>query len=90
MWDKYVKIIDKIKEEILSLIVYDDDSFHIADDSFAMGKDFIRFKFKTDDKLVYNQKTNVPICIISISSVFGKGNWYYSQIELQNCSYESN
>ena len=50
MLDKYVKIIDEIKEEIL---------FIIEDNFFLMGKDFTRFIFKTDDKLPYNQKINV-------------------------------
>ena len=80
MLDKYTKIIDEIKEEIL---------FILDDDIFVMGKDFTRFRFKTDDKLAYNQKINVAICVISIDSVFEKRNWYYPQIELQNCFYES-
>ena len=80
MLDKYTKIIDEIKEEIL---------FILDDDIFVMGKDFTRFRFKTDDKLPYNQKINVAICVISIDSVFEKRNWYYPQIELQNCFYES-
>ena len=50
----------------------------------------MRFRFKTNDNLVYNQKINVPVCVISISSVFEERNWYYPQIELQDCFYESN
>ena len=80
MPDKYVKIIDQIKEKIL---------FIIQDDIFVMGKDFTTFKFKTDDNLVYNRKINVPVCVISISSVFKERNWYYPQIDLQDCFYES-
>ena len=66
MLDKYVKVVDEIKEEIL---------FIIEDDLFVMGKNFTRFRFKTDDNLPYNQKINVPVCVISINSVFKKG-WY--------------
>ena len=80
MLDKYVKIIDEIKDQTL---------FIIDDDIFVMGKDFMRFKFETDDKLPYNQKFNVPVWVISISSVFEERNWYYPQIELQNCFWES-
>ena len=58
-------------------------------DLFIMGKDFMRFKFKTNDKLLYNQKINVPVCLISISSVVKKGDWYYPQIKLQACFYEN-
>ena len=80
MLDKYVKVIDEIKEEIL---------FIIEDDLFVMGKDFTRFRFKTNDNLPYNKKINVPVCVISISSVFEEKNWYYPQIELHECFYES-
>ena len=83
--DKYVKVIDKTKEEILSLTIDEDD----GDDLFVLGRDFMRFKSKTNDKLVYNKKNNVPICVISISSVFQKGDWYYPQIELKDCLYEN-
>ena len=78
--DKFVKIIDDIKDQTL---------FIIDDDISVMGKDFMRFRFKTDDKLLYNQKINVPVCVILISSMFEERNWYYPQIELQNCFYES-
>ena len=47
MLDNYVKIVDKIKEEIWSF----GDKFE--DEIFIMGKDFMRFRFKTDDNLVY-------------------------------------
>ena len=80
MLDKYTKCIDQIKEEIF---------FIIEDDIFVIGKGFMRFKFKTNDNLVYNQILNVPVCVISINIVFEKGDWYYPQIELQECFYES-
>ena len=44
----------------------------------------MRFRFKTNDNLVYNKKINVPVCVISISSVLQERNWYYPQIELQD------
>ena len=37
-----------------------------------MGKDFMRFKFKTNDNLSYNEKVNVKVYLISISSVLEK------------------
>ena len=43
MLDRYVQVIDKIKEGILSFI----DEYE--DDLFILGKDFTRFKFKTSD-----------------------------------------
>ena len=61
--DDYVKVIDGIKKEVLFFI----DEFE--DEIFIMGKDFMRFRFKTNDKLPYNQKINVPVCVVSISGV---------------------
>ena len=84
MLDKYTKIIDEIKEQVLFII--EDES---EGKKFIMDKDFMRFSFKTNDNLVYNQKINVPVCVTSISSVFEERNWYYPQIELQDCFYES-
>ena len=53
-----------------------------------MGRLFKRFKFKTVDDLPYNKKINVPVCVISIKSVFEQG-WYYPQTVLQECFYEN-
>ena len=83
MLDDYVKVIDGIKEEVLCFI----DEFE--DEIFIMGKNFMRFRFKTNDKLPYNEKTDVPLCVVSMSSVVKKGDWYYPQIKLQDCFYEN-
>ena len=71
-----------MKEEILSFLDESEDGL------FILGKDFIRFKFKTDDNLPYNKKINAPVCVISISSVIEKRGWYYPQVKLQECFYE--
>ena len=78
----YVQVIDEIKKEILPF------EGEFEEDYFMMGKDSMRFKFRTNDKLVYNQKINIPVCVISISGVIKKCNLYYPQIELQKCFYE--
>ena len=52
--NNYVKIIDQLKEELLSWID------ELEDDSFNLGNDFMRFRFRTDDNLVYNKKINIP------------------------------
>ena len=83
MLNNYVQVIDEIKKEILSF----EDEF--VEDYFMMGKDFMRFKFRTNDKLVYNQKINIPVCAISIGVVIKKGDLYYPQIKLQKCFYEN-
>ena len=81
--DDYVKVIDGIKEEVLSFI----DEFE--DEIFIMSKDSMRFRFKTNDKLPYNLKINDPVCVVSMSSVIKKGDWYYPQANLQECFYEN-
>ena len=84
MLDKYVKIINEIKEQILSIIEDENEG-----NNFIMGKDFMSFRFNANDNLRCNQKINVPVCVISINSVFEERNWYYSQMELQYCFYET-
>ena len=79
----YVRIIDQRKKEIISW----DDRLE-EDDSFTLGNDFMRFRFRTDDNLPYNQKINVKVCVISLSSVIKRGSTYYPQFRLQKCFYE--
>ena len=59
----YLKIIKHIKDEFFSLI----DEFE--DEEFAFGNNSLEFRFKTDDNLVYDEKINIPVCVISLSSV---------------------
>ena len=77
MINNYVKIIDQIKGEIISWVDHE-----FEDDNFNLGNDFMRFKFRTDDNLVYNQKIDVKVCVISLSSVIKKKNIYYLQFRL--------
>ena len=67
MVKRYVQATDEIKKEILPFI----DEFE--DDYSVMGKDFMRFKFRTNDNLLYNREINIPVCVISISGVVKKG-----------------
>ena len=81
MLDYYVNIIDQLKEKLLS---WTDECNY-----FVMGKDFMRFKFRTDNELVYNIKTNIPVFVVSLSSVIKKADIYYPHFKLQKCFYES-
>ena len=83
MINNYVKIIDQIKDEIISWT----DKLE-KDDSFRLGNDFMRFRFRTNDNLVCNKKNNIPVCVISLSSVIKRGNTYYPRFRLQKCFYE--
>ena len=47
------------------------------------------FKIKTDDNLIYNKRINIPVCVISLSSIIGKEHNYYPNFKLQKCLYEN-
>ena len=83
MINNYVKIIDQVKEELLSWVD------ELEDDSFRLGNYFLRFRFRTDDNLVHCEKINIPVFVISLSIVIKKKNIYYLQFRLQKCFYES-
>ena len=69
MLNSYVGIIDQLKEELLS---------RTDEDYFVMGKDFMRFKFRTDDELMYNKVVNIPVFVISLRCVVKKGDIIHS------------
>ena len=78
MINNYFKIIDQIGEQITSWI-----------DEFKLRSDIMKFKFRTYDNLVYNEKINIPIFVISLSSVIKRKNNYYPNFRLQKCFYEN-
>ena len=51
MLNKYVEVIDGIKEEVLP---FNDE---LEDELFIMDCDYLRFRFKIDDELVYDKKS---------------------------------
>ena len=79
MLDSYVSIIDHLKEELLSWT---------DEDYFVVGKDFNRFRFKSDDNLVYNKVVYLPVCVISLSCIAKDGYVYYPRFRLQECFYK--
>ena len=70
----YSKIIDQLKEEIISWID--------EEDSFTLGDDFLKFRFRTDDNLIYNEKINIPVCVVSLGSIIKRKNNYYPSFKL--------
>ena len=44
----------------------------------------MRFRLKTDENLVYNQKITVKVCVISLSSVIKKGNIIIYSLDCKN------
>ena len=83
MISNYVKVIKQLEDEIFSYI----DEFE--DKDFIFGRDSARFRFKTDDNLVYNERINIPVCVISLGSVIKKEWIYFPTPNLQKCLYES-
>ena len=43
-----------------------------------------RFKIRSDDNLLYNKKINIPVCVISLSSVIKKENIHYQYLNYKN------
>ena len=81
MLNRYVKVIDQLKEEILSFIG------EYEDDLFIMGNKDSNLKLEINCLII--KKNNIPVCVIPVSSVVKKGDWYYPQIKLQECFYEN-
>ena len=83
MIKNYGEIIKQLEDEIVSFV----DEFE--DEKFIFDGDFIKFKFKTDDNLVYNKRINIPVCVISLSNIIGKELNYQPVVKLQKCLYEN-
>ena len=62
----YLKIIKQLHDEIFNFI----DEFE--DEKSFFDGDFSKFRFKTDDNLVYDENINIPVCVISLGSVIKK------------------
>ena len=83
MMNTYSKIIKQLYYEIFSFID------ELEDEKFYFDGDSTKFKFKTDDNLVYDEKINIYVCVILLSSVIKK-DWIYCPIlKLQKCLYEN-
>ena len=68
MINNYLRIIDQIKEEMISWTNEED---------FTFNDDFLKVKFRTDDNLVWNKIINIPVCVILLSSAIKRKNNYY-------------
>ena len=70
-------------DNVIAYVVDDDDD----DDDDDINPS--RFKFRTDDNLLYNKKINISVCVISLSSVIKKENIHYPLFRLQKCFFEN-
>ena len=80
MINNYIKIIDQVKKEMISWTDEED---------FTFNNDFLKFKFRNDDNIVYNEIINIPVLLISLSSAIKRKNNYYPNFKLKDCYYES-
>ena len=96
----YFKIIKQLRDEVFSLIdEFEDDDFIFANDNFTIFRlikdnsvidndedddSLTNFKFKTDDNLLYNKKINIPVCVISLSSVIKKKTFIIQYLDYKN------
>ena len=42
----------------------------------------MKFKFKINANVAYNRMINIPVCVISLSSIIKKGIIYYPNFKL--------
>ena len=80
MKNKYLEIIHQIKKEMISWR---------NEENFDFNDDFLKYKFRTDDNLIYNKIINIPVCVISLSSVIKRKNNYYPNFKLKTYYYEN-
>ena len=80
MISNYMKIIDQVKEEMISWTDEED---------FTFNNNFLKFKFRNDDNIVYNEIINILVLLISLSSAIKRKNNYYPNFKLKDCYYES-
>ena len=76
MVEKYEELWDFIREEI-----------RLIDDvePFKYKRDFMKIKFKCDDKVPINEILNTPVCVLIIKSVLKINGRYYPKIHLESC-----
>ena len=79
MVEKYEEIWDFIREEI-----------RLIDDvePFKYKKDFMRIKFKSDDRVPINEILNISVCVLIIKSVLKRNGKYYPQTYLDRCYFK--
>ena len=83
MINNYINIIDLLTGEITYLI----DELE-EDVSFKLMTDVMKFKFRADHNLPYNKKINIPLYVISLSSIIKRKDIYHANFRLQKCFYE--
>ena len=76
--ENYSELWDKIKDQIETIN---------GDNPIEYGKDFMKARFKSNDDLPLNKILNIPVCMITVKSVFQEDNNYYPQVYYMNVFY---
>ena len=77
--ENYTELWDEIKDQIETIS---------GNKPIAYKKDFMKIKFESDDDLPLGKILSIPVCIITVRSVFQENNNYYPQVYLHECLYE--
>ena len=76
--ENYSELWDKIKDQIETIN---------GDNPIEYGKDFMKARFKSNDDLPLSKILNIPVCMITVKSVFQEDNNYYPQVYYMNVFY---
>ena len=77
--EKYTKLSDEIKHHIQKINVGKSGEYE---------KDYIKFKFSSDDHLSLNKAIGLHMLTIIVRYVFEEDGKYYPQVFLDECLYE--
>ena len=78
--ENYTELWDEIKDQIETLS---------GDKAIEYKKYFMKIKFESDDDLPLGKILNIPVRIITVTSVFHENSNYYPQVYLHECLHEN-
>ena len=76
---KYTEHWDKIKNQIKTIS---------GGKPIKFGRDFMKIRLESDDDLPLGKILSIPVCVITVGSVFKNDSNYYPQAHLHECLYE--
>ena len=77
--ENYTEFWDEVKDQIETIS---------GNKPVKYEKDFMKIRFESDDDLPLSKILSIPVCIITVRSVFHENNKYYPQVYLHECLYE--
>ena len=77
--ENYTELWDEVKDQI-ELIS--------GNKPIEYRKNFMKIKFESDDDLALGKILSIPVCVITVGSVFQEDNKYYPQVHLHECLYK--